>query len=236
MEARVHNEVLGGDSNLDVAYLSTGVYDQARFITWVILNRMALTLYLDQGRRHGNNATVIYCHVSVPDAPCSSTYVSPNQHVRDGIDSALNAFYFQPNSSIANADPTDGSMEWRHIPNDGWANYAIDQVVRQPDITLGSLEAPEVFWDRHHAAASDYMATVDTGGRNYTSPQVTRDDLMRDGYGSPRYLYFASVLSRLGTLTVFARNTNTIGTNYYEIVIRIPPAGGTSTSSNSCPA
>lgn len=217
----VNREVVG-DAPSD--YLGTGIFDQARAITWVILNNLTLTKELDSGKRHGNNQSVVYCHPS-DISPClgSSGYISPNTEVERGINAAVEVYRYRSQN-----DPTDGSLQWRHVPNEGWSGFNINQIRRS--VEQGVSEPVEIFYRRHIEAANRFKA--ENPGRIYFAPQVTSES------EATQYPY----LSQLGTLAVFNRDNPIMdqagklnGINIY-VVLQWPQAGFLQEARDSCEA
>jgi RHS repeat-associated protein len=198
-------------------YLGSGIFGQARAITWAVLNNLALTKNLDAGLRHGNNDSIIYCHVDdVSPCPMGSSFVPQNPEVQRGINSALSEFGYR-----TAADPTGGSLQWRHVPNDGWPGFEENQVQRQV-LENGRYELATTFYNRHIEAVSRFQA--ENTGRIYFPPQVT---------SAAEAEQYSNILSTLGTLAVFDRNTPVSGSNIYD-VLEFPQAGYLQEPRDSC--
>jgi hypothetical protein len=195
----------------------SGDFAQAVAITWVVLNNLALTKNLDAGLRHGNNLSVVYCNVS-SISPCNrgAGFRSPNLEIESGIESALNAFQYKSPS-----DPTQGSLQWRHIPNDGWVEFNIDQVERKTDLSGSPLENAGVFYERHITAATRFLSQ--NPGRISFPPKVTSIE---------EALQFNDQLFKLGTLAVFSKTALIDGSNLQHVLDR--NVAGLLQTRNSC--
>lgn len=222
MEDVIDREVVGNGS-----IQGSGTYAQAYAVAWAILNNIALTAYLDDGRRHGNNLGVVYCDVR-DISPCTRgpDFQSLASEVDRAIDDVLSSYRFRgPN------DPTDGSLQWRHIPNDGWASYNPNMIERQSGETAITLI------ERHAAAATLYASQVDVGGRIYFPPSISLQDVQQ---GNPDFGHnYADVTWLVRTLSVFNRNTNLFtinvsAANLHIILGFMPPTGTNPVSRNSC--
>jgi len=209
--------------------MGSGAFEQARFYTWAILNRLALTRHLDDGKRHGNNQNVYYCTVDAGITACNRaalnpTFVSANPDIHAGITQALAEY-----SYLSTLDPTDGSIQWRSIPSDPFdRRRLVDLVTGMPSET--ALE----FWTRNAAAVQTYKNTVDVGGRNYTVPSVSMSDIQANT------IYYDGRLFTLNTASFFNRDTSEVTYNFSAPNARViltftPPMGGSTWAADSCP-
>ncbi len=204
----VNREVVG---NSPANFLGSGVFAQAQVITWVVLNNLALTKELDAGKRHGNNQSVVYCRPS-DVSPCagSARYTSPNDEVERGINHALNNYRYRSSN-----DPTSGSLQWRHIPNEGWPEYNQNQIMRIEGESIAT------FFNRNQEAANRFK--VQNPRRIYFDAQVKSVE------EAERYQY----LSMLRALAVFPEGSDTEGANLYDVLKR-PQAGNLQPPRDSC--
>lgn len=207
----------------------SGAFEQARFYTWTVLNRLALTRHLDDGNRHGNNQNAYYCAVDSGITACNRatlnpTFVSANPDIHAGITQALGEYIY-----LSTLDPTDGSIQWRSIPSDPFdRRRLVDLVTGMPSET--ALE----FWSRNAAAVQTYKDTVDVGGRIYTAPSVSMSDIQGNTF------YYDGRLFTLNTASFFNRDTSEVTYNFsapnaHVILTFTPPVGGSTWTADSCP-
>jgi hypothetical protein len=196
---------------------------QARVITWAVLNRLAVTKELDVAR-HGNNLSVKWCNIQSAAVrqtadgtriPCNPSASVQNPQIEAGMQDALDSYLYR-----STVDPTDGSLEWRHYPQDG----SEKRLGAACNNGTGNLEAVSDFYSRFLNGAQGYE---DRNPNRIAYPQHASEDEISN-YST----LFNATLCRLGKLSVFNRFNTQEGANITEVLNR--PIAGYVTRGDSC--
>jgi len=186
----------------------SGASMQAQAITWVILNRLAITIHVRRAMLNipGVNWGNVCGMASLGNAPSES--------VSGGIETAIINYGYRSDS-----DPTDGSLQWRHYPNcgknqygspgctDEWpadCNYPKDSVCIKTNSTNRPSETSVEFFRRFRMYAEIYE-TNNPGRNNFDANIVSEVEAER----------YDGQLYQLGALSTFNRDTTNSSANIY---------------------
>jgi RHS repeat-associated protein len=177
----------------------SGAEAQANALTWVILNRLAITINVLRADLAANQRATYGSVCEQVDQRAAN--VSSN--VAAGIANALMNYRYK-----SSTDPTDGSLGWRHIPNciighrgcdQEWepeCSYPKESVCIRINEARRPVESSVEFFRRHMRWASVYMDN--NPGRNYFLPVVTSEE---------EAAMFDGQIYQLGHLAVFNRSS-----------------------------